>query len=173
MLLTARYVLPVATPHIEYGAVLVRDDKIVEIGDLEHLQALHPDEPVRDFGLARSCRASSTCTRISSTPRCAGSSTTCRTRVEAPAAAKGAALHGAGLGRLRAAGSARGPSVRHHDHRRHHRDGSVVSRGFSHRAARSHLPRSRDDGEESRRLRDGGCRVRHRRVASSRPTPSA
>jgi 5-methylthioadenosine/S-adenosylhomocysteine deaminase len=52
MLLTARYVLPIATPHIEYGAVLVRDDKIVEIGDLKHLQALHPDEPVRDFGLA-------------------------------------------------------------------------------------------------------------------------
>jgi 5-methylthioadenosine/S-adenosylhomocysteine deaminase len=52
MLLTARYVLPIATPHIEYGAVLVRDDKVVEIGDFEHLKALHPDEPVRDFGLA-------------------------------------------------------------------------------------------------------------------------
>ncbi len=52
MLLTARYVLPVATPHIEYGAVLVRDDEIVEIGDFEHLRAMHPDEPVRDFGLA-------------------------------------------------------------------------------------------------------------------------
>lgn len=52
MLLTARYVLPVATPHIEYGAVLVRDDKIVEIGEASHLKELHPDEPVRDFGLA-------------------------------------------------------------------------------------------------------------------------
>lgn len=52
MLLTARYVLPVAAPHIEYGAVLVHDDEIVEIGDFEHLRALHPDEPVRDFGLA-------------------------------------------------------------------------------------------------------------------------
>ena len=52
MLLTARYVLPVAAPHIEYGAVLIRGDKIVEIGDFEHLRALHPDEPVRDFGLA-------------------------------------------------------------------------------------------------------------------------
>jgi 5-methylthioadenosine/S-adenosylhomocysteine deaminase len=52
MLLTARYVLPISTPHIEHGAVLVRDDKIVEIGDLEHLRELHPDEPVRDFGLA-------------------------------------------------------------------------------------------------------------------------
>ncbi len=52
MLLTARYVLPISTPHIEHGAVLVRDDKIVEIGDLEHLRQLHPDEPVKDFGLA-------------------------------------------------------------------------------------------------------------------------
>lgn len=52
MLLTARYVIPVAAPHIEHGAVLVRDDKIVEIGDLEHLRELHPDEPVRNFGLA-------------------------------------------------------------------------------------------------------------------------
>ncbi len=52
MLLTARYVLPIATPHIENGAVLVRDDKIVEIGDFEHLRRLHPDEPVKDFGLA-------------------------------------------------------------------------------------------------------------------------
>ena len=52
MLLTARYVLPVSTPHIESGALLVRDDKIIEIGDFKHLKALHPDEPVRDFGLA-------------------------------------------------------------------------------------------------------------------------
>jgi 5-methylthioadenosine/S-adenosylhomocysteine deaminase len=52
MLLTARYVLPVAAPHIENGAVLVRDDKIVEIGDFEHLKAAHPEEEVRDFGLA-------------------------------------------------------------------------------------------------------------------------
>ena len=52
MILTARYVLPVAAPHIEYGAVLVRDDEIVEIGDFAHLRTLHPDEPVRDFGQA-------------------------------------------------------------------------------------------------------------------------
>jgi 5-methylthioadenosine/S-adenosylhomocysteine deaminase len=52
MLLTARYVLPVSTPHIEHGAILVRDDTIVEIGDSEHLRDLHPEEPVRDFGLA-------------------------------------------------------------------------------------------------------------------------
>jgi 5-methylthioadenosine/S-adenosylhomocysteine deaminase len=52
MLLTARYVLPVAAPHIENGAILVHDDVIVEIGDVDHLRTLHPDEEVRDFGLA-------------------------------------------------------------------------------------------------------------------------
>jgi len=52
MLLTSRYVLPVATPHIENGAVLVRGDKIIEIGDFEHLRAAYPNEEVRDFGLA-------------------------------------------------------------------------------------------------------------------------
>lgn len=52
MLLAARYVLPVAAPHIENGAVLVRDGRIVEIGELATLQVKHPEEPVRDFGLA-------------------------------------------------------------------------------------------------------------------------
>ena len=52
MLLTARYVLPIATPHIENGAVLVRDDKIVEVGELEQMAKLYPDEPIRNFGLA-------------------------------------------------------------------------------------------------------------------------
>lgn len=52
MLLTARYVLPIAAPHIEHGAVLVKGDTIVEIGELDRLRELHPDEPVRDFGLA-------------------------------------------------------------------------------------------------------------------------
>ena len=52
MLLAARYVLPIAAPHIEHGAVLVRDERIVEIGEVEHLRAKHPDEPVQDFGLA-------------------------------------------------------------------------------------------------------------------------
>ncbi|MDZ4178396.1 MAG: amidohydrolase family protein [Coriobacteriia bacterium] len=52
MLLAARYVLPVATPHIEHGAVLVKNGHIVEIGELASLRELHPDEEVRDFGLA-------------------------------------------------------------------------------------------------------------------------
>jgi 5-methylthioadenosine/S-adenosylhomocysteine deaminase len=52
MLLTARYVLPVSAPHIEDGAVLVRGDRIEAVGKRADLVALHPDEPVRDFGLA-------------------------------------------------------------------------------------------------------------------------
>lgn len=52
MILAARYVLPVAAPHIEHGAVLVRDNRIVEIGELSALRAAHPAETVRDFGLA-------------------------------------------------------------------------------------------------------------------------
>lgn len=52
MLLTARYVIPVATPHIEYGAVLVRDGSIAEIGDLNTLKQSYPEEEIRDFGLA-------------------------------------------------------------------------------------------------------------------------
>jgi 5-methylthioadenosine/S-adenosylhomocysteine deaminase len=52
MLLTARYVLPVAAPHLDGGAVLVRDGRIVEIGELDALREAHPDEEVRDFGKA-------------------------------------------------------------------------------------------------------------------------
>jgi len=52
MLLTARYVLPVAAPHIRDGAVLVRDDRIVEIGELDVLREAHPDEEIKDFGHA-------------------------------------------------------------------------------------------------------------------------
>jgi len=52
MLLAARYVLPIAAPHIVDGAVLVNGDRIVEIGELAKLRAEHPDEEVRDFGLA-------------------------------------------------------------------------------------------------------------------------
>jgi 5-methylthioadenosine/S-adenosylhomocysteine deaminase len=52
MLLTAKYVLPVSAPHIEDGAVLVRGDRIEAVGTRRDLIAAHPDEPVRDFGLA-------------------------------------------------------------------------------------------------------------------------
>ncbi|NTU89511.1 MAG: amidohydrolase family protein [Actinobacteria bacterium] len=52
MLLTARYVLPISEPFIENGAILVRDDKIVEVGHATDLKVRHPEEPVKDFGLA-------------------------------------------------------------------------------------------------------------------------
>ena len=52
MLLTAKYVIPVTSPYIEDGAVLVRDDAIVEVGRAEDLKARYPEEEVRDFGLA-------------------------------------------------------------------------------------------------------------------------
>lgn len=52
MLLTARYVLPVSRPYIENGAVLVRDDKVVEVGDAVELKRSYPEEDVRDFGMA-------------------------------------------------------------------------------------------------------------------------
>lgn len=52
MLLAARYVLPVAAPHIEDGAVVVRDGVIEAVGPRAELEAAHPSEDVRDFGLA-------------------------------------------------------------------------------------------------------------------------
>ncbi len=52
MLLFARYIVPVSAPHIENGAILVRDDKIVDIGDANTLRAKYPDEEFRDFGIA-------------------------------------------------------------------------------------------------------------------------
>lgn len=52
MLLTARYVLPVSAPHIEDGAVVVQDGRIVAVGGREELVARFPAEEVRDFGLA-------------------------------------------------------------------------------------------------------------------------
>ncbi|HEY5516921.1 MAG TPA: amidohydrolase family protein [Coriobacteriia bacterium] len=52
MLLTAKYVIPVSAHHIDDGAVLVRDDRIVAVGTRAELVAAHPSEEVRDFGLA-------------------------------------------------------------------------------------------------------------------------
>ncbi len=50
MLFTAKYVIPVTSSHIEDGAVLVRDDKIEDLGPAEFLKAKYPEEEVRDFG---------------------------------------------------------------------------------------------------------------------------
>ena len=52
MLITARYVLPVSTPYIEHGAVLVQEDKVVDVGPASELKRRYPDEDVRDFGMA-------------------------------------------------------------------------------------------------------------------------
>lgn len=52
MLLTAKYVMPITSPFIEDGAVVVHGDKIVAVGPAAKLKAEYPDEEVRDFGLA-------------------------------------------------------------------------------------------------------------------------
>jgi 5-methylthioadenosine/S-adenosylhomocysteine deaminase len=52
MLLVARYVLPVSSPPIENGAVLVRDGSIQDVGYATKLKTRYPDEGTRDFGLA-------------------------------------------------------------------------------------------------------------------------
>jgi 5-methylthioadenosine/S-adenosylhomocysteine deaminase len=52
MLLIARYVVPVSASHIENGAVLVRDNKIIDVGSAALLKTRYPEEPTRDFGLA-------------------------------------------------------------------------------------------------------------------------
>jgi 5-methylthioadenosine/S-adenosylhomocysteine deaminase len=52
MLLCAKYVIPISSPHIEDGAVLVIGDRIVEVGDRQALIASHPEEDIRDYGQA-------------------------------------------------------------------------------------------------------------------------
>lgn len=52
MLFTAKYVIPVTSPYIEDGAVLVRGDAIEDVGPAEFLKAKYPEEEVRDFGRA-------------------------------------------------------------------------------------------------------------------------
>lgn len=52
MLLLARYVLPVSSPYIEDGGVLVRGSRIVAVGKRSELLAAYPDEDVVDYGLA-------------------------------------------------------------------------------------------------------------------------
>ena len=52
MLLLARYVLPVSHPHLEDGAVLVRDGAILALGSRVDMLRDYPDEEVVDYGLA-------------------------------------------------------------------------------------------------------------------------
>lgn len=52
MLFFARYVLPISSPHIENGAVLVKGDRIVDVGQATEMKVRYPTEPRQDFGLA-------------------------------------------------------------------------------------------------------------------------
>lgn len=52
MLLSAKYVFPIIGDTIRGGAVLVKDDKIADIGDLNALTNRYPEEEIRDFGTA-------------------------------------------------------------------------------------------------------------------------
>ena len=52
MLLIAKYVIPVTSPYIEDGAVLVRDGKILDLGPASQLKDKYPEEEIRDFGLS-------------------------------------------------------------------------------------------------------------------------
>jgi 5-methylthioadenosine/S-adenosylhomocysteine deaminase len=49
---SARWVLPIASPPIDDGAVLVDDSVIVAVGARADLQAAFPHEPHEDFGNA-------------------------------------------------------------------------------------------------------------------------
>lgn len=52
MLLTAKYVVPITSPYIEDGAILVREDEILDIGHAGHLKDKYPEEEVKDLGLS-------------------------------------------------------------------------------------------------------------------------
>lgn len=52
MLLSAKYVFPITSEPISGGAILVRDNKIVDIGKFNVLKYRYPDEEISDFGLA-------------------------------------------------------------------------------------------------------------------------
>lgn len=49
MLLCAQYILPITSEPIMFGAVLVRNGKIRDIGTAEMLRLRYPDEEVRDY----------------------------------------------------------------------------------------------------------------------------
>jgi 5-methylthioadenosine/S-adenosylhomocysteine deaminase len=52
MLLCAQYILPITADPILFGAILVRNGKIRDIGSMEMLRLRYPDEEVRDYGTA-------------------------------------------------------------------------------------------------------------------------
>lgn len=52
MLLCAQYIIPVTSPAIFEGAVLVRDGKIADFGEVAKMRMRYADEEVREFGTA-------------------------------------------------------------------------------------------------------------------------
>ena len=52
MIYTSRYIVPISSPYIENGAVVVQKNLIVDIGDRADMVRKYPDEKVEDFGLA-------------------------------------------------------------------------------------------------------------------------
>lgn len=52
MLLAAKYIFPITKPFITGGAILVKDDKIADIGELRSLKLRYPDEELIDYGQA-------------------------------------------------------------------------------------------------------------------------
>ncbi len=52
MLFTAKYVIPITSDYIEDGAVLIRGNKIEDVGTALDLRAKYPTEEVRDLGLS-------------------------------------------------------------------------------------------------------------------------
>ena len=170
MLLTARYVLPIATPHIEHGAVLVRGDKIVEIGDFEHLQRAASG---RAGARLRSGRAHAGLHRSAHSPRvharCAVWSTTCRTRSGSSSSCRRSSSSPARTGTTRrclgALEALQSGITTVADITRDRRVGTGRS---GDRAARGHLPRSLHDGQEPGRRRSCNARPRTSRRGARR-----
>ena len=52
MILSAKWVIPITSPVVEHGAVLVEGDKIIDCGSLDRLRREYPLCSVRDFGEA-------------------------------------------------------------------------------------------------------------------------
>ena len=52
MLLCAHYILPITSSPFEDGAILVRDNRICDLGSAEMLKLRYPDEEVLDYGNA-------------------------------------------------------------------------------------------------------------------------
>ena len=52
MLLCAHYILPISSEPFEDGAILVRDNRICDLGSAEMLKLRYPDEEVFDYGRA-------------------------------------------------------------------------------------------------------------------------